>query len=51
LNNAKWVVFIAKGFETEKAARHFGERLRSQVELAALSCRLGVDTGQNQPTS
>jgi hypothetical protein len=51
LKKAKWVVFVAKGFETEEAARSFGERLRAQVELAALSSRLGVDTGENQPTS
>lgn len=51
LRHAKWVVFIAKGFETEEAARFFGETLRAQVELAALSSRLGVDTGQNQTTS
>lgn len=50
LSRAEWIIFIAKGFETEEAARYFGERLRAQVELAALSCRLGADTGQNQPT-
>jgi hypothetical protein len=51
LKHAKWVIFIAKGFETEGEARSFGERLRAQVELAALSARVGVDTGQDQPTS
>jgi hypothetical protein len=51
LRQAKWVLFIAKGFETEESARSFGEELRTQVEIAALSCGVGVDTGENQPSS
>lgn len=50
LNKAKWIVLNASGFATEEAARHFGARLRSIVQLAALSSRLGVDTGEDKPT-
>jgi hypothetical protein len=51
LQDAKWVVLIAKGFETEKEARVFGEQLRQSVELAALSTLVGVDVGRDTPTS
>jgi hypothetical protein len=51
LNKAKWIVLGARGFPTEDAARHFGARLRSILQLAALSSRLGVDVGEDKPTS
>jgi hypothetical protein len=47
LNKAKWIVLGARGFLTEEAARHFGTRLRSILQLAALSSRLGVDVGED----
>jgi hypothetical protein len=50
LNEAKWVVFHARGFATEKEALQFGGRLRSIVELVCLSLRLGVDVGEDKPT-
>lgn len=51
LNKAKWIVLRAGGFATEEAAQHFGSRLRSILQLAALSVRLGVDVGEDKPTS
>jgi hypothetical protein len=48
LNKAKW---MARGFSTEEAAEHFGTRLRSILQLAALSSRLGVDVGEDKPTA
>jgi hypothetical protein len=51
LSKAKWIVLNASGFSTEEAARHFGTRLRSILQLAALSSRLGVDPGEDKPTS
>ena len=51
LNKAKWIVLEARGFLTEEAAQHFGTRLRSILQLAALSSRLGVDTGEDKPTA
>ncbi len=51
LRDTNWVIFIAKGFETEDQARSFGERFRVQIMLAALSARVGVDTGSDQVTS
>ena len=50
LNKAKWIILGARGFSTEEAAQHFGTRLRSIVQLAALSSRLGVDAGEDKPT-
>jgi hypothetical protein len=51
LKKAKWIVLNAHGFATEEAARHFGTRLCSILQLAALSSRLGVDVGEDKPTS
>lgn len=51
LNKAKWIVLNAGGFSTEEQARQFGTRLRSILQLAALSSRLGVDAGEDKPTS
>jgi hypothetical protein len=50
LNKAQWIVLVARGFSTDEAAREFGERLRSILQLAALSARLGVDTGDDKVT-
>ena len=50
LNKATWIVLGARGFSTEEAAQHFGTRLRSILELAAFSSRLGVDVGEDKPT-
>ncbi|HEV2037458.1 MAG TPA: hypothetical protein VGQ96_02540, partial [Candidatus Eremiobacteraceae bacterium] len=51
LNKAKWIVLNARGFTAEEVAQHFGTRLCSILQLAALSSRLGVDVGENKPTS
>jgi hypothetical protein len=51
LNKAKWIVLEARGFSTEEAARRFGTRLRSILQLAALASRLGVDAGEDKPTA
>ena len=45
ISKAKWIVLGARGFSTEPEARDFGERLRANVQLAALCSRLGADTG------
>jgi hypothetical protein len=51
LSKAKWIVLNARGFAAEEAARHFGTRLSSILQLAALSSRLGVDAGENKSTT
>jgi hypothetical protein len=51
LNKAKWLVLSTRGFSTDQAARHFGSRLRSTVQLAALSSRIGADVGQDKATT
>lgn len=45
LKETRWVVLTAGGFETEREAWNFGERLRQIVEVAALCTRLGVNVG------
>ena len=52
ISKAEWLVFEARGFPTESEAHTFGERLRANVELAALFCSSpGVDTGRDQVLS
>ncbi len=41
----------ARGFATETEARNFGEQLRLILEVAAVCSRLGVDVGQDKPSS
>ena len=51
ISKAKWIVLEARGFATESEARAFGERLRANVQLAALCSRLGADTGLDKVLS
>jgi hypothetical protein len=51
LSKAQWIVLIARGFTTEEQAQQFGTQLCSTLELAALSSRLGVDVGENKPST
>lgn len=51
LSEAKWWIFGARGFRSETEAREFGEEMRSAVQIAALCTHVGVDAGQDQPTS
>jgi hypothetical protein len=51
LSKAKWIVLSARGFVTEEEAQDFGTRLSSLLQVAALSCRIGVNVGENKPTS
>ena len=48
ISKAEWLVFEARGFPTESEAHTFGERLRANVELAALCSSPGVDTGLDE---
>ncbi|MCY3682220.1 MAG: hypothetical protein OXH16_12530 [Gemmatimonadetes bacterium] len=51
ISKAKWIVLGARGFATEPEARAFGERLRANVQLAALCSQLGADTGLDKVLS
>ena len=51
ISKAKWIVLGARGFATELEARAFGERLRANVQLAALCSGLGADTGLDKVLS
>ena len=46
LSKTEWVIFEAREFATEAEALDFGERLRTNVQLAGLCSRLGTDTKQ-----
>ena len=48
ISKAEWLVFEARGFPTESEARTFAERLRANVQLAALCSGPGVDTGLDE---
>lgn len=49
--DSEWLVMNARGFSTEDEARNFGHKLRSAIELASVSTRLGVDAGRDLATS
>lgn len=44
-----WLILDARGFDVEREARDFGEQLGVIVQIAALSCNLGVDVGRSEP--
>jgi hypothetical protein len=50
LSKTKWIVLGTRGFSSEEDAWHFGTRLRSIVQLAALSSRLGANVGEDKAT-
>ena len=45
ISKAKWIILEARGFATELEASDFGERLRANVQLAAICSGLGADAG------
>ena len=47
LSKVNHIVLAARGFATEPEARAFGEQLRTNLHLAALCSRFGVDTGED----
>jgi hypothetical protein len=49
--DSEWLVMNARGFASEDEARHFGNRLKTALDVAAIGSRLGVDTGRNLATS
>ena len=51
LSESEWVVLSARGFSAETEAQQFGDKLRTAMEIAALSARLGVDTGRDEELS
>lgn len=50
LNRVKWAVLHARGFASQEQALQFGARLRTILQVASLSLRLGVDVGEDKPT-
>ena len=51
INESEWLVLNTRGFESEKAAREYGHKLRAAVQLSSIACRLGIDAGIDLPTS
>lgn len=51
IRDSEWLVMNARGFSMEDEARDFGHKLRSAIELASVSTRLGVDAGRDLATS
>jgi hypothetical protein len=48
LKEAEWVVFTSWEFETETAAREFGEQLRLVLEVVGVATRQGIATGDDK---
>jgi hypothetical protein len=51
IRDSEWLVMNARDFSTEEEAREFGHKLRSAIELASVSTRLGIDAGRDLATS
>lgn len=51
LQQATDVVLLSGGFETEAEARAFGERVRHALLTASVFAQLGIDVGDDKPTT
>lgn len=51
LDDAKWLIFAAGGFENEISASRFGKSLGQALLFAGLCSRIGIDIGEDKPTS
>jgi hypothetical protein len=45
------VVLLSGGFETEAAARAFGQRVRHALLTTSVAAQLGIDVGDDRPTT
>lgn len=51
LRDARYLVLLAKGFDTEARARTFGDRVRHALLNASVVTKIGVDVGEDKATS
>lgn len=51
IKDSEWLVINVRCLPSEEEARSFGKGLRTAVELASVSTRLGVDVGRDLATS
>jgi len=51
IRDSEWLIMNARGFSRKDEARDFGHNLRSAIELASVSTRLGIDAGRDIATS
>lgn len=51
IRDSEWLVLNIRGLPSEEEARSYGQALRTAVELASVSTRLGVDVGRDLATS
>lgn len=51
IKDSEWLVINVRCLPSEEEARSFGQGLRTAVELASVSTRLGVDVGRDLATS
>ena len=49
--DSEWLILNAREFVSEEEAREFGATLKTALDVSAVACRIGVDTGRNVPTS
>jgi hypothetical protein len=51
LSEAKWLVLTTGGFASEADAKDFGDDLRVRFEIVSFCSRLGIDGGNDRPTT
>ena len=51
IRESEWLVLQVKALSTEEEARKVGEKLKIAVALSSARARLGVDVGNDKPTS
>jgi hypothetical protein len=51
ISDSEWLIMNARGFTSEHEAHVFGRKLKGALEVSAVAARVGVDAGQDLPTS
>lgn len=51
IQDSDWLIVNTRGFENDEEARVFGRNLQTSLHLASAVTRIGLDPGQDRPTS
>lgn len=51
IQDSDWLIVNTRGFESDDEARVFGRNLQTSLHLASAVTRIGMDPGQDRPTS
>lgn len=51
IKDSEWLIMNTRGLPSEEEAWRFGRKLKVALEVSAIAARVGIDTGQDLPTT